>query len=65
MITDLPYTLTVDGIERALNCDFRDIILICNAFNDSDLNQTEKLHVMLSLLYEEDYETFTDITEAV
>ena len=65
MITDLPYTLTVDGVERAINCDFRDIILICNAFNDPDLNQTEKLHVMLGLLYEEDYETFTDIAEAV
>ncbi len=65
MITDLPYTLTVDGIERAILCDFRNIITICNAFNEPDLSQMEKLHIMLSLLYEEDYDTFENIGEAI
>lgn len=65
MITDLPYTLTVDSINRVILCDFRNIITICNAFNEPDLSQMEKLHIMLSLLYEEDYESFKDIGEAI
>lgn len=42
MITDLPLTLTVDGEEKEIYPDFRNIILVCNAFNDAELTQSEK-----------------------
>ena len=65
MITDLPYTLTVGGEEKAINCDFRDIILICNAFNDPDLKASEKTQIMLTNLYVDDWWEFSDIEEAI
>lgn len=65
MITDLPYTLTVDGEEKAINCDFRDIITICNAFNDPEVPQSEKTVIMLHNLYVDDYKEFHDINEAI
>lgn len=64
MITDLPYTLTVDGEEKAINCDFRDIILVCNAFNDPELTQSEKTRVMLEMIYVDDWWEFRNIEEA-
>lgn len=65
MITDLPYTLTVNGVERTINCDFRDVILICNAFNDPDLTQSEKTQIMLTNLYVDDWWEFGNIEEAI
>ena len=65
MITGLPQTLTVDGIERPIYADFRNIIKICIAFSDCELSQTEKLHIMLSLLYQDSYEKFYNIEEAI
>lgn len=65
MITDLPYTLTVDGEEKAINCDFRDIITICNAFNDPEVPQSEKNVIMLHNLYVDNYEEFRNIYEAL
>ncbi len=64
MITDLPYTLTIDGEEKAINCDFRDVILICNAFNDPDLSHSERIQIMLGLLYIDDFWEFKNIDEA-
>lgn len=61
----LPNTLTVDGIERPINADFRNIILICTAFNDYELSHIEKIQVMLGLLYKEDYSEFDNIDEAI
>ena len=52
MFTELPYSLTVDGEEKPIYTDFRNIILICNSFNDDELNKSEKLRIMLDLLYE-------------
>ena len=60
MNTDLPFFLTVDGEEKEIDSDFRNVILICNAFNDTELNQNEKIRVMLDLLYVDDW---TDLTE--
>ena len=65
MITDLPYTLTVDGEEKEIYPDFRNIILICCAFNDPELTENDKIQVMLSLMYVDDWWTFGDIEEAV
>lgn len=65
MVTDLPYTLTVNGVERAINCDFRDVILICNAFNDAELTQSEKTQIMLNNLYVDDWWHFGNPEEAV
>lgn len=65
MILDLPYTLTVDGEEKAINCDFRDIITICNAFNDPDVSPNEKTAVMLNNLYVDDYTELQNINEAI
>lgn len=65
MLTDLPYTLTVDGEEKEIYSDFRNIILICNAFNDNTLTQSEKTRSMLDLLYVNDWCEFHDTQEAV
>lgn len=62
---DLPYFLTVDGEEKEINSDFRNVILICNAFNDPELTQNEKTVVMLDLLYIDDWTEFIDRQEAI
>lgn len=65
MFTDLPYSLLVNGEERPINCDFRDIILICNAFNDPELNNNEKKQIMLNNLYVDNWLEFGDFEEAI
>lgn len=65
MLTDLPYSLTVDGQQKEINCDFRDIILILNAFNDPELTPQEKTMIMLTNLYVDDWTSFKDVNEAV
>ncbi len=65
MLTDLPYTLSVDGEDKEIYPDFRNIILICNAFNDPALTQSEKTRVMLEMLYVDNFWEFQDIEEAI
>lgn len=65
MVVDLPYTLTVNGEEREIYCDFRDIILICNCFNDPELSKSEKNRIMLNNLYVDDWLEFGNIEEAI
>ena len=65
MMTDLPYSLNIGGVEKAINCDFRDIILICNAFNDPNLKTSEKTRIMLNNLYVDDWMEFSNIEEAI
>lgn len=65
MILDLPTTLTVDGIEREIFCDFRDVIQILVAYNDDELTPHERAHILLNNLYVDDYENFVDIQEAL
>ena len=64
MITGLPYTLTVDGVERAINCDFRDVIEILACYNDPELSDQERGYICLHNLYVDDFTTFGDIEEA-
>ena len=65
MITDLPYSLEINGEEREINCDFRDVITICTAFNDLTLTNQEKAVVMLNNLYVDDWTNFGDPEECV
>ncbi len=65
MLTGLPYTLTVDGEEKEIFCDFRDIVNILIAFNDPELKASEKTLIMLSNLYVDDWMQFEDISEAI
>lgn len=65
MITDLPYTLEVDGVEREINTDFRDIINIFIALNDNELSPQDKTIVMLNNLYKCDIEELQNIQEAI
>lgn len=65
MILDLPYTLTVDGIEREIFCDFRDVIQILTAYSDENLTNQDKAIVLLSNLYKDDFTQFQDTEDAL
>ncbi len=51
MIGDLPMTLEVNGSEYPIRTDFRDILRIMSAFEDPDLENQEKVFVMLYIIY--------------
>lgn len=51
MIGDLPKTLNVNGVERAIRSDFRVALSIFQALNDPELRSDEKLIVLLDLIY--------------
>lgn len=51
MIGQLPRTLTVEGCEYPINTDFRDMLVILQALNDQELDDKEKMYVMLCCLY--------------
>ena len=53
MIGELPVSLTVNGREYGINTDFRDVLLILEAFEDPDLKDDEKAGICLMLLYED------------
>lgn len=55
MIWELPTSLTVNGIEREIRTDFRDILKILVAFDDPELKPEEKEYVCLFILFV-DYE---------
>ena len=59
----LPESLMVNGVERAIRPDFRNILRIIIAMKDPELDDREKIYVCLDILYEdfkdidaEDYE---------
>lgn len=63
MIGALPEALEVNGVERSIRTDYRDVLTIMAAFEDPDLTDSEKVFVCLYVLYEdfeniprEDYE---------
>ena len=64
MNLDLPLSLNVNGVDRPIFADFRDVINILIACNDSNLSPQEKALVVLSNLYEDDFESFGDTIEA-
>lgn len=51
MIGRLPTTLEVAGKRMEIRNDFRDILVIMQAFNDPDLLPEERYEVMLTILY--------------
>ena len=51
MIGVLPTTLSVDGVDYAIRSDVRVVLNIFEAFNDTELNEKEKVIVMLKCLY--------------
>ncbi len=59
-------SLTVDGKEREINADFRDIINIFLALSDPDVKENEKCLLMVCLLYKDNsFINFKTISEAV
>lgn len=63
MIGELPTSLDVAGKAYAIRTDYRDILTIISAYNDPELEDSEKLFACLYILYknfeglrEEDYE---------
>lgn len=51
MNLNLPTFMTIGGRKWKIRTDFRDIIKIICAFNDPELDETEKTYVMLFILY--------------
>lgn len=52
-IGDLPTSLCVNGKEWPIRSDFRWVLRICCAFNDPELEDSEKVYVTLAVLYED------------
>lgn len=52
MIGQLPKSLTVSGKEYKIRSDFRVVLLIFEAYDAPELNDHEKLQVLLECLYE-------------
>lgn len=53
MIGELPRSLNVNGVDRRIRTDFRDIINIICAFNDPELEDSEKVYICMYILYED------------
>lgn len=66
MTYDLPTSVTINGVEYTIRWDFRPALDICEALNDQELDEREKIEVMLRVFYP-DYVTIPeeDIQEAV
>lgn len=62
---DLPTTLEVDGEEKAIYCDFRDVLVIMDAYMQPDLSPQEKAYILLNNLFVDDFRTFRDVEGAV
>lgn len=60
----LPRSLNVNGIDRAIRTDFRDILNIIMAFEDPELEDSEKVYVTLVVLFENFDSIPTDDYEA-
>lgn len=63
---DLPTSVTINGAEYSIRWDFRPALDICEALNDPELDEREKIEVMLRVFYP-DYKSIPepDIQEAV
>jgi hypothetical protein len=51
MIGELPKSLEIDDKEWAIRCNMRTALIIFEAFNDLELNDKEKMFIMLKCLY--------------
>lgn len=52
MIGRLPTSLNIDGKEYKIRTDYRDCLLIFQAFNDVELTDYDKMQVTVQVLYE-------------
>ena len=59
MIGTLPRSVEINGEEYSIRTDFRDVLNILCAFNDPDLEDSEKIYVCLFVLYE-DFESIPE-----
>lgn len=59
MIGELPKTLSVNGKVYAIRTDFRDVLKIVCAFEDVELEDSEKIYICLFILYE-DFESIPE-----
>ncbi len=50
-IVGIPKTLTVNGIKYAVRTDIRNILAVISAFNDPELEDKEKVHICLLIIY--------------
>lgn len=53
MIGRLPASIEIDGMKYAIRTDYRDILTICQAFNDPDLSADEKWLTALQIFYKD------------
>ena len=53
MIGELPKSVCVNGVYHSIRSDFRDILKILCAFNDPELENSEKVYICLFILYED------------
>jgi hypothetical protein len=51
MIGQLPESLSVSGKELPINADFRNVLVIFEAFEDTELTKQEKAYICLKRLY--------------
>ena len=63
MIGELPQSVNVNGREYAIRTNFRDVLKILSAFNDPELENSEKVYITLVIMFpdfadmrKEDYE---------
>nr|DAW82605.1 MAG TPA: hypothetical protein [Caudoviricetes sp.] len=55
MIGCLPTTLTVEGKEYQINTDFRNILVFLEACEDPEINDKERLYILLKRVYGTNY----------
>lgn len=53
MIGILPQSLNINGTYYKIDADFRNILMICEAFNDSELTEHEKAYICIKRLFKE------------
>lgn len=63
MIGILPEALTVGGVEYSIRTDYRNVLQIFEAFQDPELEQTEKWIVAIYLMFE-DFSCADDVLQA-
>jgi hypothetical protein len=61
----LPDHLGVGCVQYQINADWRNIYKVCAAFQDSELNEQEKVYVCLKLIYKKDLDQISNIEEAL
>lgn len=53
MIGELPASVNVNGVERAIRSDYRVALIILSAYSDAELSNSEKIQIMLESLYDD------------